>query len=145
MAATRYRANTPRIVDETIDGETLIIDMVTGTYFSCAGPSTLAWTALCRGATADETAQLICSTYGIAASDAKRDAEQFLAMLVGDELLVLREEDADSASVIEEAELDSCGGGYELLHIDKYTGLADLILLDPVHDVSVAGWPSGPE
>ena len=35
--ATRYRANAPRFVDETVDGEALIIDMVKGTYFSATG------------------------------------------------------------------------------------------------------------
>jgi hypothetical protein len=29
----RFHANTPRVIHETIDGETIVIDLTTGTYF----------------------------------------------------------------------------------------------------------------
>ena len=45
----RYRVNRPRIVDETIDGESLIMDMVTGSYYGCDGPSAFAWMPRLRG------------------------------------------------------------------------------------------------
>ena len=140
MAAMRFRSNKPRMVDETVDGETLIIDMVSGSYFSCVGASAAAWIALSHGATAAETARLLSATYRIATSEAERDVEQFVATLLGDEVLVVLEE-GDPTNGGPPA-LDTPGHEYQPLRLERYTDLADLILLDPVHDVSVAGWPS---
>ena len=42
--------NRPRIVDETINGESLFMDMETGSYYGCDGPSAFAWLAFAGGA-----------------------------------------------------------------------------------------------
>jgi hypothetical protein len=141
MAPTQYRPNRPRIVDETIDGEALIIDMVNGAYFSCVGASAVAWTALSSGATVDEIADLLAAAYRVPTADARRDVEQFVAALLDDMLLVAPAEPTPPPAERPPIVLGALGGAYEPPRLEKYTDLADLILLDPVHDVSVAGWP----
>ena len=141
---TRYRANTPRFVDETVDGEALIMDMVTGSYYTCLDASTLAWHGLVGGLTSSDVAAMLSSMYPIATADAERDVERFVAELVQEEMLVTRdgspESPVDAATVANGTSL----GEYQPLSFEKYTDLADLILLDPVHDVSEAGWPHEP-
>src|SRR3954451_7197072 len=87
---TYYRANTPRFVDETVDGEALIMDMVKGTYFSCMGASTAAWHALKRGASVDDVAAGLVTAYGIDHAQATDDVRRFAQELVTDEMLVER-------------------------------------------------------
>ena len=68
----------------------------------------------------------------------------FVAELLRDELLVVRD---DSIPPDTRSPLDSNGapaGPYEAMSLERYTDLADLILLDPVHDVSDAGSPQAP-
>jgi coenzyme PQQ synthesis protein D (PqqD) len=142
VADTRFRSNAPRIVDETIEGDTLIMDMVNGNYFSCVGASSVAWIALNQGASLSEVALLLSSTYAISAAEAEGDLHRFVGALLGDEVVVAREESLDPAKAALPIELAAHGNGYEPLRLEKHTDLADLILLDPVHDVSVAGWPS---
>jgi hypothetical protein len=74
-----------------------------------------------------------------------QDAEQFVNALLAEELLVAGEPTTGDTAGRPAAPVVSTAPGYAPLQLEKYTDLADLILLDPVHDVSAAGWPSGRE
>jgi len=139
--ATHYRPNRPRFVDETVDGEALIMDMVRGSYYSCVGASAYAWNALTAGVSTPELATMLASRYHIGEADARHDVDAFVRSLVGEEMLV---ETADvSGDPQARAALDAMvpAGDYAPLGLERFTDLADLILLDPVHDVTEAGWP----
>ena len=132
----RYRSNGPRFVDESVDGEALIMDMVTGTYYTCMGPATVAWDALKQGVDSSEVVSMIASAYQVSPADVERDLELFVAELLAEEMLVVSDQRPSAPS--------PSGGpivataAYEPMRLDRYTDLADLILLDPVHDVSGA-------
>ena len=139
----RYRANTPRFVDETVDGEALIMDMVTGSYYTCRDSSTIAWEALKAGVATSDVAALISNAYRVELGNVERDVERFVDDLLGDEMLVPL--DGSAAPAPPATTNGSVIGEYQPLRFDRYTDLADLILLDPVHDVSDAGWPHEPQ
>jgi hypothetical protein len=135
---TQYCSNGPRFVDESVDGEALIMDMVTGTYYTCLGPATIAWDALKRGVDPDEVAGMIATLYEVDVAGVGRDLDAFVAELVQEEMLVVRDGPPPGGPT----ELPPPPAGpYEPMRIERYTDLADLILLDPVQDVSGAGWP----
>jgi hypothetical protein len=141
---TRYRANGPRFVDETVDGEALIMDMVQGAYFTCQGPAAVAWDALKRGSDPSEITAMLSSRYEVSSTDVESDVAGFVAELLREEMLVVRD---DSSPPDLRPSLDGTAapaGPYEAMSLERYTDLADLILLDPVHDVSDAGWPQAP-
>jgi hypothetical protein len=137
----RYRANGPRFVDETIDGEALIMDMLKGSYYSCEWASAYAWNALVAGASVSETAALVAVRYGVDADRVTHDLDAFVDALVRDEILVERTDAV--AGPVDPTALDALvpPGEYATLTVEKFTDLADVILLDPVHDVTDAGWP----
>jgi hypothetical protein len=141
MAPTSYRVSRPRFVDETVDGETLVMDMVKGNYYSCVGASAFAWNALTAGMSPAELAPLLAERYGIAEADATRDVDQFVAALVDEEMLHPTDTAPDAR--VDRAALEAAvpPSEYAGLALERFTDLADLILLDPVHDVSEVGWP----
>ena len=141
---TRYRANTPRFVDETVDGEALIMDMVTGSYYTCLDASTVAWEALTSGLDAGQVATKLSSIYSVDPADAERDVQNFIADLLQEEMLTARDASSDASAFEAAGSNGTSLGEYQPLRFEKYTDLADLILLDPVHDVSDAGWPHEP-
>jgi hypothetical protein len=146
MSATHYRVNRPRFVDETVDGEALVMDMVKGNYYSCVGPSAYAWNALSAGYPPPELATMLGERYGVAPDDATRDVDAFLTALVDEEMLVPLESVPDASPDRHALEAKVPAGEYGGLSLDRFTDLADLILLDPVHDVTDVGWPhSAPE
>lgn len=138
---THYRANRPRFVDETVDGEALVMDMVKGNYYSCVGSSAFAWNALTAGVAPADVAAMVGERYGIAGDDATRDVDQFVATLVDEEMLVAVEAPPDAPADRATLEAKVPAGEYTVLALERFTDLADLILLDPVHDVTEVGWP----
>ena len=136
--AARYRSNAPRFVDETLHGEALIMDMVKGNYFSCLGASAITWNALKDGASVEEIAQCLASAYGVSLTDATSDVERFVGTLLSEEMLVELEPTPMREPTLA---IPVAPGEYASLELERYTDLADLLLLDPVHDVSEAGWP----
>lgn len=129
-----YRIRVPQVVHETVDGEVVAIDFTTGSYYSLRGPAEAVWAALAAGddGSPDTIAGTVATRY---ADDGDPDrVAAFLDHLV-DEGLVER-----SGPAAEPAGTTDPGG----LVVEKYTDMEEIILLDPVHDVSEAGWPNAP-
>ena len=124
MAA--YRIRTPQVVHESVAGEVVAIDFGSGSYFSLRGPAEALWSAL-----ADDQARTVADV--APAVDGAADAGQvatFLDQLVDLGLLERTGEPAGG------------GDGTGELAVEHFTDMEDLILLDPVHDVTDAGWPN---
>ena len=126
MAAYRIRA--PQVVHESVAGEVVAIDFATGSYFSLRGPAESLWAAL-SGEEARPTEAL-----APAAGDGIEPEQvgAFLDQLV--EVGLLERTGEPSAA-------DLGTGG---LTFEHFTDMEELILLDPVHDVTDAGWPNTP-
>jgi hypothetical protein len=131
-----YQVNAPRVVHETLDGETIVIDTVTGLYYTAAGNAARLWQALAAGADPSALAT-VCNDTGCdsGAFEAFRDD------LVASELLVPR---AGGSVEVAPPELDAA---LPLPALMRHADLQELIELDPIHEVDTAqGWPfRGPE
>jgi len=132
--ALRFRVNMPSIAHEVVDGEVVIINLVTGDYYSCRGVAADAWQALSAGATVTEVAVALSSAYEVGDADVAADVAEFVRASTADGLLV--EHDGDAAPVPPFGT-----GAYEVPAFEKFSDMADLIVLDPVHDVTGEGWP----
>jgi hypothetical protein len=127
-----YRIRVPQVVHESVDGEVVAIDFTTGSYFSLRGPAEAAWSAL----SGDEAR----GTEAVAGAVAERFADDADPDVVG----------AFLDQLVDEGLLDRTGDpatnghGTGGLTFEKFTDMEELILLDPVHDVSEAGWPNAP-
>lgn len=109
------------VVGEVFDGEAIIINTVTGAYYSLPGEAAAVWTALANGAT---TAHAIHAAAGTAAEL----VQEVLAELVAEGLVV-------TEGAMPEPSLD------RQPHLAKYSDMEELLLLDPIHDVAPTGWP----
>ena len=121
----RYEVNKPDVVDESVDGEALIVHLGTGAYYSARGAGDIAWQLLAKGATASEIA---ARTGGDAAAIAA-----FAGELLGEGLLRHRTREPEQDGAV--------GAITEAPVLEKYTDMQELLLLDPIHDVEEAGWP----
>lgn len=121
----RYEVDKPDVVDESVDGEALIVNLRSGTYYSSRGAGDSAWRMVAAGATTAEVAQALGRD--------ETEAAAFLGRLLEEELVRARTRPVeDFPAVTAEA------GPLEL---EKYTDMQELLLLDPIHDVEEAGWP----
>ena|SRR5436305_3805124 len=135
----RFRLNSPQAIGETVDGEAIVVNLGTGTYYSIKGDSLALWEAIAAGATVDEIAEVGAALTGESREAVVEAVEGFCASLAAEGLIVEREPTA-----AEPPPVDLSGTGRGLLEpsFETYADMQDLILLDPVHEVDERGWPN---
>jgi hypothetical protein len=137
----QFGVNSLRAMHETIEGEVIVIDLTSGSYYSLRDVSAEIWHELQR---TDEV--------GIVAALERRYEGQHEEILAG----VMRLLDELAAEGLIES-IDASGGEsaaptvpssitngrtpFRAPVLEKHSDMQDLILLDPVHEVGPQGWP----
>ena len=135
----RFAANHPAVVDEMIDGEVVVIDLRTGSYFSLVESAAVIWASLGSRPTHDEVAACLARVYDAEPEQCFAISGVFLDALVA-EGLVVQVEDAASEGVVPDLPLMS--GPLPEPRLEKFDDMQQLILLDPVHEIDESvGWP----
>ncbi len=132
MTTDPITVNAGRCTWETIDDETMVIDTLTGELFALRGLAAPVWDSLVgRQASAASLAAEAGARYGGTA------AAELGAVL--DELTraqLLASSDIDAAAV------PAWPARYEAATLDRFDDIADILTLDPIHDVDPEeGWP----
>ena len=137
---TRFRVNSPNVIHETIEGEVILIDLKTGTYYSLRDSGAAIWQAIEQGAGEDGITAELRSRYEASDDQISAGMQQLLAELEREGLI--RREDGEPAPAAGAA---SDNGAvrlpFQAPSLEKHTDMQDLILLDPVHEVGAEGWP----
>jgi len=137
VSEPRFRLS-PEIVHETVDGEVIAIDLVSGSYYSLAGSGPAVWEVLGNGASEAEI--------GAALRD-RFDADgETIAGAVSALLGELRESGLIVSDELPGEPAPTAGGAgekapFEAPRLERYTDMKDYFLLDPIHEVDTAGWP----
>jgi Coenzyme PQQ synthesis protein D (PqqD) len=139
---TCFRVNSPNVIHETIEGEVILIDLKTGTYYSLREAGAAIWEAIDRGAGLDEIEGALELRYE-GSPDEIRDSVRELVGELEREGLIRAEQsnDGDRAAGRPALELHGARRPFEAPSLEKHTDMQDLILLDPVHEVGAQGWP----
>ena len=141
---TRFRVNRPRVVHETLDGEVVIIDLRTGSYYSLTSSGAAVWEALDRGFSMGEVAKSLSGRYGMAPNDVEPSVLGLVEELKAEGLIVGVDGDDGEreASAPDPDDATSVDQPFEPPRLQKFEDMQDLILLDPVHEIDEeAGWP----
>jgi hypothetical protein len=136
---TRFRPNTPPVLHETLDHEAILVNLDIGTYYSLNPVGTTIWGAIDRGASVDEVVASIAEQSGAAPATVQSTVSAFIDELVAEQLVVALDGDRPPEPV--RAEWPEGLSSFEQPVLSRYTDMQELLLLDPVHDVGVAGWP----
>jgi hypothetical protein len=131
-----FRIDPQQVVHETIDGETILIHLKTGTYYSLTGCGPEIWSLLVDGWSDEGTAAEIARRYPDSAESAEA-TRSFVRDLVREELLARAEGGGEQ---LPGAEMPG-GRSFEPPRFEKYTDMQYFLLLDPIHEVEAAGWP----
>jgi hypothetical protein len=138
----RFRINTPAIVHETIEEEVVIINLENGNYYSLDGMGAKIWGSVGRGASVGEIVGELDNQYHANRAQIGTDVERFLAELWQDALIVSDEIETSRIDHAPKTQMDEEKLDFEAPVLNRYTDMQDLLLLDPIHDVDEAGWPT---
>lgn len=125
-----------------VEGEVIAIHLGTGVYYSLRGPAAEIWRGLEQPADPASLARRLVAGFVVTADVAERDAAAFVERLRAEEL-VIASEPAPSATGNPPAP-GAARLPYAPPVLERFADLQDLLLLDPIHDVSAQGWPNRP-
>jgi hypothetical protein len=132
-----FRITAGTVVSEIIDGEAVIMQMRTGHYFSTRGTGAVLWEVMQRGIDLETAARAFATATGHAESDIADALLAFAADATQHQLGEVLEVNAIAA-----AELPPLPSVWSTPVLEVFTDMEDLLLLDPIHDVSEeVGWP----
>src|SRR4051812_33230520 len=96
-STTHHRVNSPAVIAESIDGEVVIIDLGTGTYYSARGPAGRIWDGLAAGLETEAIVADVSASFDTTGVDVDAAVGAFLAQLVDQGLLVAGETEPSPA------------------------------------------------
>jgi Coenzyme PQQ synthesis protein D (PqqD) len=155
----RFQVNVPAVIHQTIAGETVIIHLPSGLYYSLDAVGAVVWEALAGGATLAEAASTVADHFTGATAQITASLAAFTSRLLEESLLLpanafpptgTSERGArDRAAVAPAAPVDGRGASaarpaFSEPRLDRFDDLQDLLLLDPIHAVDETGWPQRP-
>ena len=127
------------VLSEILDGEAVIVDLSTGCYHAAAGVGATVWAGVVNG----DSLEAIVAEVGRCHTDIPDDATAVISAFI--ETLVvagLARPTVGTAST--DGRLSTCAGEqtpWAAPILETHDDLADLMLIDPVHDVTERGWP----
>lgn len=140
-ANTVFFKPTLNIAHETFEGELVVVNLETGRYYALKRESSDIFKLCLKQASTAEIIAAVSTNYtSESPDDISNSIHDFLEKLKEEGIIVETTARQDSAPspFLEAAEKQAFSNPAFEVHND----MQDLLMLDPVHDVDDAGWPS---
>lgn len=131
-----WAINRASVSSDLLEGEVVAIHLGTGVYYSLRGSAATIWQALAAPAEVSTLVAAVTRAHEIDTTRAAEDVAGFLEQLRREELVVAGFAAAGAPSL-----QTSARQPYAPPVLERFADLQDLLLLDPIHDVGVQGWP----
>lgn len=131
------------VIHQDFEGEVVVIDLASGSYFSLSGSGGALWRQLSIGpGTVETLAALLAELHEVDHIRASHDVASFLDDLEREGLVVRCDGPAAGITSRGDSGPARVRAPYAPPKVAAYRDLQELFLLDPVHDVDPsAGWP----
>lgn len=138
---TTLHIDPERVVHETIDGETLLIHLASGTYFSLRESAAEIWELLVTEGSVERAAAALSERHPAQAAQVVTEVRRLAQELLDQDLLVSGPGPAVPAPPPRSAAQRQAVFVSPVL--EKYTDMQYFLMLDPIHEVDdAAGWPT---
>ncbi len=142
----KYRIKTPEVVYETIEGETVIVNLENGLYYSLSNQTGVdAWTLIEAGLDFPAMSASIANRYAQDEPVVTSALRDFIILLQQEGLIEVDHRAPADPVASPNVSLIPHDGQFEMPSIERFSDMQDLLLLDPIHDVDEAGWPNLPK
>lgn len=127
------KPNEPTVISEPMDKELVVINLESGCYYNLNASAAKIWTDLARGATVEAVIESQQAN-GTDMEEISRTIDAFCQFLQDENLMIATEPGTNETK---------CGpSDYEKPEIEKFTDMQEMLLLDPIHEVTEMGWPN---
>lgn len=134
-----FEVNEREVIHETLEGESVLVHLGTGTYFSLGGVAAEIWPLVVAGRAESAIVEAISRRVDAPRDVVERDVSGLLAELVAHQL-ARRVPAGIAGSEVSEAS-DDAARKYEPPRLESFEDMQQLLLLDPIHETGDEGWP----
>ncbi|HMQ05899.1 MAG TPA: PqqD family protein [Saprospiraceae bacterium] len=141
---TFYQVAGPNLVHETIDGESILLNLETGVYYSLNPIGSAIWEILISTGRLSDVVNEIHKYVPISKADIHTTVEVFVKKMVDENILKTTSDPSTHSEIdLEPAKqiLLQLNQKLQEPELYQYSDMKDLFLLDPIHDVDESGWP----
>jgi len=139
-----FECNDPNVIFERFDDETILVNLDSGRYYSLDPVGVVVWELIHRPLTVSDLLDKLNVHCAAEAAQIETTIRELIALLETEELIRPRRE-TPPADIDDEKAMPE-GRTFVPPILAKYEDMAEMLLLDPVHDVDDAGgWPQQTE
>jgi hypothetical protein len=131
-----------RVMSEVLDGEAVIVDLASGRYHAAVGVAATVWEGIVCGHAFDHIMNDVRRLHSGVPEDAEVAVNAFIESVVAAGLVQPSTSGTSTSDDRVPAGPEPTPWAVPVL--ESHDDLADLMLIDPVHDVSELGWPNTP-
>ncbi|HUN21892.1 MAG TPA: PqqD family protein [Anaerolineales bacterium] len=139
MHSPSYRISTPEVAHETLDGESVIVNLESGFYYSLRNVAAVIWLWLEQSCGTTQMITTLAEHYQLTEDTIVTDFSPFIRKLTQEKLIT---EIAESSGAMPDTSL--LPPTYLRPVLEKFGDMQQLLLLDPIHEVAEEGWPHLP-
>jgi hypothetical protein len=140
MSATQYYTiRNQQVINETLDNETIIINLETGVYYSLNPMATLIWRGLMAGVSVQDLATALQARYP-ETNDVAAAVQKFISFIAMEQLVEATETGAADMEKFRD-EVAANTNAFITPAVEKFEDMQEMLLADPIHEVEEDGWP----
>jgi hypothetical protein len=132
-----YTTKVPMLVSRQFEDEVILANFETGVYYSLTETAADIWIGLNSGATIEDIVAALARHNSADVVDRETLVKTFVDELLTEKILLPCEDDVDP-----QPWTPHFSNSFSPPVLNRFDDLRELLFLDPVHDVSEAGWPT---
>ena len=125
---TRLRPNDEEVIGKVLDGEAILINLATGSYYAMPGVGALIWQAIEERCSLHEIAQRVSASYQVSVDEAGTDVLALAQRLLDEGVAALA---ADAPAPGTALAVPGTRAPYEAPQLTAYSDMRNLLALDP--------------
>lgn len=131
-----FSTSAPMLVSRQFGDEIVLANYASGIYYNLGGTGAQIWLGIRAGKTTDEIVDVFSENAAASSSIIDQSVRAFVDHLVIEGIIIPGRQASDS-----EDWSPSITDEFSEPQLERFDDLRDLLLMDPVHDVSESGWP----
>ncbi|MEW6206964.1 MAG: PqqD family protein [Acidobacteriota bacterium] len=137
--SSHLKINASKVAHQIIDGEVIMINLDTGSYYSLDKAGAAAWSLIEKQISVRSLVEHIAVRYEGDCSEIERAITSLIENLREENLILIDETESEPSDAGLSPQAEKLK--FEAPALQKYTDMQELLLLDPIHEVDEAGWP----
>jgi hypothetical protein len=139
-----FECNEPSVIFERFDDETILINLDSGRYYSLDPVGVVVWELINRPLAMADLLERLEGHFDAEPSQVRTSILEFIGRLEEEQLIRPRREAPPSEETAAVDAILPQARTFSAPVLARYEDMAEMLLLDPVHDVAETGWPQTP-